>query len=211
MSAPIILFQHNIVDWLIHPNTRIITPYSNPCAHLVTTYPQLQTLVDTGTVFVTLANRATDPETADLWHQRLGHVNARSLAHLLKHNKIQGISVTPAQLAHAAKHCEVCIMAKHAHAPHPTRQNQDIVFPGEVLHSDICGPYPVRALGGQQYVVTLLDQASDYAAVGLLKTKDEASPKLKTLIQSWQSITGRKCKVLYSDRGGEYMSNAFKA
>jgi len=100
-------------------------------------------------------------------------------------------------------------MAKHrraTHHPKPQRANH-ILY---VLHSDVCGPYPIASLGGGLYVVTLLDEMSGYCAVAILKRKEDAPAQLQRMINEWQNLTGVSCKTLFTDRGGEYISGGMK-
>ena len=194
----------NVVDWTVQVNPRPASPYDGIEALFVQSVPDGYS----PNAFVTEPNRSTDPESADLWHQRLGHVNCRTLSDLVRHNKLRGISVSPAALAKASRACEVCVLAKHARAPHPPRESAP-QRPNEEVHSDISGPYPVRSLGGNVYVVTLLCGFTDYGDVEFLKTKDDASAALKRLIAQWEAKSGFKVKKLFTDRGGEYIDADF--
>ena len=45
--------------------------------------------------------------------------------------------------------------------------------PLQLIHSDVCGPLNVAALGGYYYFVTFIDDYSRYGYVYLLKHKSE--------------------------------------
>jgi Integrase core domain. len=94
-------------------------------------------------------------------------------------------------------------MAKHNRSPfRPKRDRAPEAM--HTLHSDICGPYPVQSLGGGQYVVTLYDEHTSYAAIAIMRKKSEAPEQIMKMILEWEAKTGKKCKFLFSDRGGEY-------
>jgi transposase InsO family protein len=63
--------------------------------------------------------------------------------------------------------------------------------------------------GGQRYFVTMIDNASRYCYVFLLKTKDEAPNCFKTYKTEVKNQLEKKIKRFRSDRGGEYFSNEF--
>jgi transposase InsO family protein len=67
--------------------------------------------------------------------------------------------------------------------------------PLELIHSDLCEMNGVLTKGGKSYFMTLIDDASRFCYVYLLKTKDEA--------------LDRKIKRLRSDRGGEFFPKVF--
>ncbi len=162
------------------------------------------------TSFYASPTHSTDPETPHLWHQRLGHVNPHALQTLVKHGKIKGIKVPAHKFNVACKHpCEVCVMAKHNRSPFRPKRERSTT-PVEVLHSDICGPYPVYSLGGGKYVLTLLCEATSFCGVAVLKQKSEAPPQIQRMINEWENVTTSKCKTLFTDRGGEYVGMALK-
>ena len=63
--------------------------------------------------------------------------------------------------------------------------------------------------GGKRYFMTLIDDATKYCHVFLLKTKDEAFECFKTYKAEVENQLEKKIKRVRSDRGGEYFSNEF--
>ena len=154
-------------------------------------------------------NRAAAKESALLWHQRTGHMNARALQRLVQHKKLQGITIPAMQFARLRNHvCDICVMAKLAAAPYASRRERATEVM-QVLHSDLHF-YEEATLGGAVCAVTLLDEYTNFCAVEPLKTKDESSVKLQFMVERWQTQTGVQCKRFYSDRGGEYIADTFK-
>jgi transposase InsO family protein len=81
--------------------------------------------------------------------------------------------------------------------------------PLELIHSDICEMNSVLIEGGQRYFMTMIDNASRYCYVYLLKTKDETLNYFKTYKAEVENQLEKKIKRFMSDRGGEYFSNEF--
>jgi transposase InsO family protein len=79
----------------------------------------------------------------------------------------------------------------------------------ELIHSDICEMNGELTDGGQRYFMTMIDDASRYCYVYLLKTKDEALNYFKTYKAEVEKQLEKKIKYFRSDRGGEYFSNEF--
>jgi transposase InsO family protein len=156
------------------------------------------------------SNRATDKETPALWHQRLGHVSMHALQKLVQEKKLSGIRLPVSQFRRAcSEKCQVCIMAKHNRSPFRSRRER-AANPMDCLHSDTCGPYPVKSLGNGLYCTTLLDECAGFAGVSIMKNKADIPDKIKHNIILWENKTGRKCKMLFTDRGGEYVGEALK-
>ena len=66
-----------------------------------------------------------------------------------------------------------------------------------------------KSLGGAQYFVTFIDDATRYVWVYFLKRKNELLSRFlewKTLVER---ASGKQLKVLRSDNGGEYTSEEF--
>jgi transposase InsO family protein len=63
--------------------------------------------------------------------------------------------------------------------------------------------------GGQRYFMTMIDDASIYCYVYLLKTKDDVLNYLKTYKTEVENQLEKKIKYFRSDHSGEYFSNEF--
>ena len=155
-----------------------------------------------------LSTHASDPETAKLWHQRLGHMNYQSLFQLVRDNQLTGISL-PSEAFKAVHNCkcDVCIMAKHNRAPAAVRRER-AEHAMDVLHSDVI-VYPTESLDGSKYAVTLMDEYSGYAGIAVLKKKSAVEDVLRAAIIKWETLTNRRCRKLFTDRGGEYLGANF--
>ena len=158
-----------------------------------------------------------DPSDLPIAHQiviftRLPH-NPLSFALVLYLKRVatySGISIPAKDFTKACREiCQVCVMAKHGRAPFKSRTSHP-ERPGEEFHTDIAGPYPVLTLGGGKYVITLVFGKVKLVAVSILKTKDGAVEELRRWIIKFETQLGVKCKVLFSDRGGEYITDILR-
>eukprot|EP00171_Calliarthron_tuberculosum_P021000 IDg21000t1 len=80
----------------------------------------------------------------------------------------------------------------------------------DLVHSDIAGPLPVSSKGRARYFVTFIDDKSRWVAVYFLKVKSDCFASFKRFQTFEERRTDKKFKMLRSDGGGEYTSNAFK-
>ena len=69
----------------------------------------------------------------------------------------------------------------------------------------------MQSVGGSRYFVTFVDDHSNWVVVYTMRNKSEAFVKYKLYEKFAQTHTGRKLKVLRTDRGGEYLSTEFKS
>ena len=81
--------------------------------------------------------------------------------------------------------------------------------PLDLIHSDLCEMNGLLTRGGKRYFMTLIDDATRYCYIYLLKTKDEAFHYFKIFKAEVENQIERKIKRLRDDRGGEYISNEF--
>ena len=77
------------------------------------------------------------------------------------------------------------------------------------LYTDICGPMSTRALSGDEYFVTFIDDHSRKTWIYFLKTKDEVFDRFRELKALVENTTGKKIKVLHLDNYGEYTDKDF--
>ena len=95
-----------------------------------------------------------------------------------------------------------------------TCQSRNVSFEKErqplgLVHSDICVPMPTRSLGGSEYFVTFIDDATHKVWVYTIKSKDQTFACFQQFLSSVENQSGKKVKVLRSDNGGEYISKEF--
>ncbi|GKB56413.1 retrovirus-related pol polyprotein from transposon TNT 1-94, partial [Tanacetum coccineum] len=140
--------------------------------------------------------------TFNLRHNRLGHINYRTMKDMLK----QGI------ISYNGEHkdkCELCVQAKikRKHFPKVDRQSEIL----ELVHSDICELNGQLTRGGNRYLITFIDDFSRYTYVYLLKSKDQAFEIFKISKAQVKNQRGKKIQILRSDRGGEYFITEFSS
>ena len=101
------------------------------------------------------------------WHRRLGHLSFDLLARLSSLDLIRGL--------HKLKYkkdlvCHPCRHGKMVAASHQVMTSR----PGELLHMDTVGPARVRSVGGNWYILVIVDDFSRYSWVFFMEGKDEA-------------------------------------
>lgn len=81
----------------------------------------------------------------------------------------------------------------------------------QLIHTDICGPLPVLSHNRSKYLLTFTDDYSRYTWVFFLKKKSQAFEVFKQFKVQVEKECQCEIAALRSDRGGEYLSYAFKA
>ncbi|KAL0293523.1 UNVERIFIED_CONTAM: putative mitochondrial protein [Sesamum radiatum] len=79
----------------------------------------------------------------------------------------------------------------------------------DLVHTDVCAPLCISAIGGFSYFITFTDIHSRYGYIYLMRYKFEAFGRFKEYRLEVESQTNHKIKAHWSDRGGEYLSGEF--
>jgi hypothetical protein len=117
-----------------------------------------------------------------LWHLRFGHLNFKYLNQLVNKGMIIGL---PKNVPN--KMCDGCLVGKQPRNVFtkslPMRSSNVL----EVVHSDVCGPFDEKPLGGNRYFITFVDEYSRKMLIYLLQTKCAAFyvfRKFKALVEN---------------------------
>jgi transposase InsO family protein len=141
-------------------------------------------------------------------HRHMGHIAPASARKLIDDGLITGLTLDPNS---SVEHCEACIYARATRQPVPKlRISEQAKNFGDEVHTNVWGPATVSTQGGRRYFVTFTDDATRYSTTFLLAAKSNVLAVYQRY-KVW-ARTQKHCtaiKVLRSDRGGEYLSEAF--
>ncbi|KAI3741687.1 hypothetical protein L1987_59361 [Smallanthus sonchifolius] len=118
---------------------------------------------------------------------------------------VEGVPV----ISHPKQVCEGCMVAKQSRKPFPREASWRASKPLELVYADLCGPVTPQTKGGNRYFMLIVDDYCRFMWVYLLKSKDEALIKFKDFISEVKKQNCWKIRMLRTDRGGEFTSEAF--
>lgn len=150
--------------------------------------------------------RKTDSSGFIKWHERYGHLNAKSLSNLNQNNMVRGLNLVN---TYDSIDCEICLKGKISTLPFPKCSDSKSRGVLNLIHSDICGPMRTASLGGFKYFALFIDDFSRKIFVYFLKNKSDVFNSFKIFKAQVELETGSKIKVLRTDNGGEYSSTEF--
>ena len=139
----------------------------------------------------------TEEDESRIAHQMFGHIS---------HRKMAATSAVVDSFPKYSKHatwCTSCHKGKMAHLPHAhDLWKERAAHAHDVWHIDLIGKFATPSLGGNQYVVTIIDNYSRYNMAIPIKTKTSESvlEALKKCIQDLQATP----KKVYTDFGSEF-------
>jgi transposase InsO family protein len=104
--------------------------------------------------------------------------------------------------------CGSCAMGKQQRNRFPKAATHPATQTLEVIHSDLCGPFPSSILG-YRYFVTFIDEYTRKCWVYFMIKKSETLTKFDKFRRTVEKLPDKKIGSIRSDRGGEYLSTAF--
>ena len=127
------------------------------------------------------------------------------MSRITREDLVSGLPVSLIPCSECPLPCEACIQGKLPGAPFPssTRPAKRVL---ERVHVDTVGEIPVRAMSGERYWVTVVDEASHFVAAIPVKTKAEIPGRLKELLTFWQKHLKLQIPCVRSDRGTEFLN-----
>ena len=105
-----------------------------------------------------------------LWHRRFGHIGMDATRAALTKNYVTGTRLDGSFIR---EYCISCIVGKSPQKSYPLRGNRALRI-GELLHMDLCGPFPVGGPRGEKYFFNILDDRSNWGFTFGLRLKSDA-------------------------------------
>jgi transposase InsO family protein len=93
--------------------------------------------------------------------------------------------------------------------PFPTKANYRVGKALELVHGDLCGLIKPATPGGKTLFLLMVDDMSRYMWLVLLSANSDAAKLIKQVQAEAEAESGKKLKVLRTDRGGEFTSSSF--
>ena len=144
----------------------------------------------------TKKRKRIDAISSKLWHCRLGHISRGRIERLVK------ASILPPLEFSDLEQCIDCIKGKYVkNIKKGAKRSEGIL---EIIHTDICGPFPVTTVDGYDSFITFTDDYSRYGYIYPIKERSEVLDKFKIFKAEVENQHDLKIKIVRSDRGGEY-------
>ena len=105
-----------------------------------------------------------------LWHRRFGHIGMDATKATLTKDYVTGVHLDGAFIR---DHCIPCLVGKSPQRSYSSQGHRASKI-GELLHMDLCGPFPVQAPHGEKYFFNILDDKSNWGFTFGLRLKSDA-------------------------------------
>lgn len=155
-----------------------------------------------------VASIAQSDAKMNLWHQRMGHLNIKSVKTLT--SMVEGMDLHEAHVDTSVFPCEACIQGKQTCVPFSTQSVSRANKVLELVYSDVCGTMRTTSLGGSRFFLTFIDDFSRKVWVYPLKAKSECFARFLEWKALVEAQSEHKLKAFCTDNGGEFVSKTFK-
>ena len=140
--------------------------------------------------------KLNNEKSSMLWHKRMGHISKQRIERLITQGILDSLDMSDFDI------CVDCIKGKMTNKRKTCANRCSNVL--ELIHTDICGPFPTASWNGHTYFSTFIDDYSRYGYLYLIHENAQALEVFKIFKAEVENQLGKKIKAVKSDRGGEY-------
>ncbi|PWA92696.1 hypothetical protein CTI12_AA075180 [Artemisia annua] len=135
-----------------------------------------------------------------LWHQRMSHLNFRTMTDLARHKLVDGLP----RFRYAKDHlCPACEQGKSKRAHLTTKPEPSTDHVLQLLHMDLCGPMRVQTINGKRYILVIVDDFSKWTWVYFSSKQRSSSINDNHLYHENSGSTSQHCFRIYNHRTRE--------
>ena len=168
-----------------------------------TTTPGLQTTTATATPVMPATAMAA--AWANVWHQRLGHPNERTI------QAARNIAETGVNFTDSLTACDICTINKGAKQPTRNKPGKtEITERLQLVSTDLLGPVTPAARGIYHFMAKYSNHFTKFKAVYFIPTKDMALTTLVKVVQDLVMPLGLRLQHLRADGGGEFIADYYR-
>jgi hypothetical protein len=135
-----------------------------------------------------------DDVSSKLWHHCLCHISRGRIEHLVKE------SILPPLEFLDFEQCIDCIKGKYIKQIKKNAKRSAGIL--EIIHTDICGLFPIAAVDGYDSFITFTNDYSHYGYIYPIKERSEALDKFKIFKAEVENQHDIKIKIVRSDHVG---------
>ncbi|SGZ31315.1 BQ5605_C044g12142 [Microbotryum silenes-dioicae] len=140
-------------------------------------------------------------------HRCLGHLAPSSIQKMIAAGLLDGFGAGYSDKDVEEFVCNACLGSKGHCLPFPDSESHSPERLG-LVHSDVLS-FPTPSLTGKRYLVTFLDDHSRKLWAYAIDHKSDVFPTFQTWLAEVELETDARLRILRTDNGGEYRSNAF--
>jgi hypothetical protein len=131
--------------------------------------------------------KRTQDASSKLWHCRLCHISRGRIERLVKNDILPPLEFSDLE------QCRECIKGKYTKQIKKDAKRSTGIL--QIIHTDICGPFPMKSVDGFDSFITFTDDYSRYGYIYPIKERNEALDKFKIFKAEVENQYNLKIKV----------------
>jgi hypothetical protein len=139
------------------------------------------------------------------WQHQFAYLNYPSIIKMATDGIGNGLDLANTTIP--MEPCSGCAFGKHQRSPFPKGRLR-ATYPGEMIHSNLCGPMEKANPKGSLYYFIFIDEFSGMR-FAFLKFKSEAAVSSQDCIHKIRGETENLVRSLRTDNSGEWSSHEF--
>ncbi|CAL8167736.1 unnamed protein product [Prunus armeniaca] len=137
-----------------------------------------------------------------LWHRHLGHISTERMKILVKEQILPSLTFTNDKIFIE------CVKGKLTKTKKKCATHSSDLL--EIIHTDICGPFPHQTIDGNHYFITFIDDHYRFGYLYLIPEKSQAFEMFKIFQTEVERQLQKKIKIVRSDKGVNLMNVLMK-
>jgi hypothetical protein len=114
----------------------------------------------------TKKRKRIDDASSKLWHYHLGHISRGRIERVIKESILSHLEFSDLE-----QYVD-CIKGKYVKKIKKDTKRSATTL--EIIHTDICGPFPVKSVDGYDLFITFIDDYSRYGYIYPIKERSKA-------------------------------------
>ena len=132
-----------------------------------------------------------------MWHQCITNVHCNDMLNVVKNGVVDGVNFDHKP---NVKRCEACVYGKTTRAPIPKQGAACSAKVLDLVHIDVCGPFPVPSIDGSRYFVSFVDDHTRIAWIHTIQSKSDVFDVVKQCLAMVENMHETKLRVLQTDK-----------
>jgi hypothetical protein len=126
-------------------------------------------------------------DSSKLWHCHLGHISRGRIERLVKNEILPPLEFSDIE------QCIDCIKGKYVKQIKKGANRSTGTL--EIIHTDICGPFPMKSVDGYDSLITFTNDYSRYGYIYTIKEKSEVLDKFKIFKAEVENQHDKRIKI----------------
>ena len=139
------------------------------------------------------------------WHDRLDHGNPRCIHSMARNGLVDGLKISDKIPENFE--CPVCAQAKQHNINYPRVKYRQSTFAGQLIHSDVAGPFPEAHQTRNRYAILFMDDYTEWIYVYFMVNKSDAPEKFEEFLTDFFNDIQNRSNIGKTEKNRDEATN----